>query len=82
MSRKASKPYKTYPGFTEKDGVIERPIMIEDSGENEKCMACKEEYDSAPCYPCPAYDGDLATLAETLEEDRLKRGVPLEVPPQ
>ena len=82
MSRKDPTPQDSYPGFSSEDGVLERHIMIEDSGDLETCMACKEEYDSASCYPCPAYDGDLETLAETLEEDRLKRGVPLEVPPQ
>ena len=46
------------------------------------CVFCNEEYDSAPCYGCPSYDGDLELLAEALEEDSLKRGVPLKVVPR
>jgi hypothetical protein len=84
MSRKDSKPQDSYPGFTALDGVIERDFDPDKLGDilasAEECMKCSEEYDSAPCYPCPSYDGDLEALAETLEEDRLKRGVPLEVP--
>ena len=86
MSRKDNPPHKIYPGFSTQDGVLERRILIEDSGENENCMLCSEEYDSVACCArrCPSYDGDLEALAETLARarDTLKRGVPLEVPPQ
>lgn len=41
------------------------------------CVFCKEEYGTEPCYHCPSYDGDLETLAECLEELRLKEGRPI-----
>ena len=85
MSRKDTNPDESYPGFSAQDGVIERDFVPDDRGDLlEDCLNCSEEYDTAPCYGCPSYDGDLEALVETLTRarDTLKRGVPLEVPHQ
>lgn len=79
MSRKDPTTQDSPPGFSAQNGVIERVYDPEDLDEIEECIACKEEYDTAPCYSCPTYDGDLEALVEKMDKDLLKRGEPMRI---
>ncbi len=79
MSREKPIPQDSYPGFSAQDGVIERDFDPKELSEVEECIACKTVYDSVECRRCPSYAGDLETLLEGMDKDRLNRGEPMRV---